>query len=63
MKEFKVGDLVKTRDIRKFAGVIIKKLPEVSYGEPIYQVIWQNHEIRESYETHQNLEKFNEQKT
>jgi len=56
MKELKVGDLVKTRDVRKSAGIIIKKLSETTYGKPIYQIVWQNHEIKETYETHENLE-------
>ena len=59
---FKVGDLVKTRDSRKSAGIIIKELSETTYGKPIYQVVWQNHEIKESYETHENLEKCDEEK-
>ena len=60
MKELKVGDLVKTRDVRKSAGIIIKKLSEVSYGKPIYQIVWQNNIQKESYETHENLEKCDE---
>ena len=57
---FKVGDLVKTRDSRKSAGIIIKELSETTYGKSIYQVVWQNHEVKESYETHENLEKYDE---
>jgi len=56
MKELKVGDLVKTRDVRKSAGIIIKKLNETTYGKPIYQIVWQNNIQKESYEPHENLE-------
>jgi len=59
---FKVGDLVKTRDSRKSAGIIVKELSETTYGKPIYQIVWQNHEVKEGYETHENLEKCNEEK-
>jgi len=58
---FKIGDLVKTRDTRKSAGIIIKELSETTYGKPIYQVVWQNHEVKETYEPHENLEKCNEE--
>jgi beta-galactosidase GanA len=60
MKELKVGDLVKTRDIRKSAGIIIKKLSETTYGKSIYQIVWQNNTQKESYEPHENLEKCDE---
>ena len=59
---FKVGDLVKTRDSRKSAGIIVKELSETTYGKPIYQIVWQNHDVKESCETHENLEKCNEEK-
>ena len=59
---FKIGDLVKTRDSRKSAGIIIKELSETTYGKSIYQVVWQNHEVKESYETYENLEKYDEEK-
>ena len=59
---FKVGDLVKVKNGINSAGIIIKKLSEVSYGKPIYQIVWQNDAIRESYEPHENLEKYDEEK-
>ena len=59
---FKVGDLVKVKTGIKSAGIIIKKLSEVSYGKPIYQIVWQNDTKRESYEPHENLEKYDEEK-
>ena len=60
MKELKVGDLVKARDFRKSAGIIIKKLNETTYGKSIYQIVWQNNIQKESYEPHENLEKCDE---
>ena len=60
MKELKVGDLVKAKDVRKSAGIIIKKLSETTYGKPIYQIVWQNNTQKESYEPHENLEKCDE---
>jgi len=60
MKELKVGDLVNTRDVRKSAGIIIKKLSEMTYGKSIYQIVWQNNAQKESYEPHENLEKCDE---
>ena len=59
---FKVGDLVKVKQGIKSAGIIIKELSETTYGKPIYQVVWQNHEVKESYETHENLEKYDEER-
>ena len=59
---FKVGDLVKVKNGIKSAGIIVKKLSEVSYGRPIYQIIWQNDTMKESYEPHENLEKYDEEK-
>ena len=49
MNEFEIGDLVKIRKRgqkllfppNNSAGIIIKKLSEVSYGKPIYQIVWQ----------------------
>jgi hypothetical protein len=60
---FEVGDLVKTKNGIRSAGIIVKKLSEVSYGKSIYQIIWQNHTVKESYETHENLEKCDEKRT
>ena len=59
---FKVGDLVRTKQGINSAGIIIKKLSEVSYGKPIYQIAWQNDTMKESYEPHENLEKYDEEK-
>jgi len=67
---FEVGDLVRVKKggqkllfpLNKSAGIIIKKLSEVSYGKPIYQIVWQNDTKRESYEPHENLEKYDEKK-
>ncbi len=67
---FEVGDLVRVKKggqkllfpPNKSAGIIVKKLSEVSYGKPIYQIVWQNDTKRESYETHENLEKYDEEK-
>ena len=60
---FEVGDLVKSKNGTKPTGVIVKKLSEVNYGKPIYQIYWQNNTVQESYEIHENLEKHDEKRT
>jgi len=67
---FKVGDLVKVKDkaqklvhpANNSAGIIVKKLSKSSYGKSIYQIVWQNNIIKETYEPHENLEEYNEEK-
>ena len=67
MKNFEVGDLVTIKtirdlqDIEKDRGVIVKELSELKFGKPIYRVIWQDR-MTESYEPHEYLEKYNEEK-
>ena len=58
---FKVGDLVKTRDSRKSAGIIVKQLSETTYGKSIYQVVWQADPPVKTYEPSENLEKYDEE--
>jgi len=68
MNEFEIGDLVKIKKRgqkllfppNNSAGIIIKKLSEISYGKPIYKIVWQNDTVKESYEPHENLEKCSE---
>jgi len=60
MIEFKRGELVKAKNGTNVAGIIVKKLSETSYGKPIYQIVWQNDTKKESYEPHENLEKYSE---
>ena len=68
MNEFEIGDLVRIKKEgqkllfppNKSAGIIVKKLSKISYGKPIYQIVWQNDTKKESYEPHENLEKCSE---
>ena len=57
---FKVGDLVKVKNGINSAGIIIKELSETSYGKSIYQIVWQDNSHKETYEPHENLEKYDE---